>query len=302
MTHTLPSIHVGHGYRYGALTWFPVWTDAAERPRRYRTDVDLLGVSELGDAHVPTLEVENPTDDPIVVFEGSIFEGGFQHRNLTRTSMIPARGSSRVPVVCVEAHRWGGETLRHRVGGRIAPSRVRAASRGLSRTDAGSIVRGRSDQHRVWDEVRTYQTRHNMRSDTESMVDLDDAVARGEGPLPDVQALPGQRGVIVAALGQPMAMELFDHPSTLAEKLTEILQGFRLDVYGLPYVETPSRRAIRFADRVTRLGLEPDIEENAPGVYRSPKNQYVATDAFGFDDEIVHLSALNPRHELVLAA
>ena len=298
----IPDLHVGHGYQYGALTWFPVWTTTPERERRYRTDVDLLGVSELDDAYVPQLEVTNPTDNPIVVFEGSVFEGGFQNRNLTRTSIIPAGASTCVPVVCVEAHRWGGETLRHRVGDRMAPSRVRAASRGIIRTEGGSVVRGRTDQNRVWDEVRSYSSRHNLHSDTESMVDLDDAIARGEGHLPEVQALPGQRGVIVAALGQPMAMELFDHHETLCEKLTEILHGFRLDVFGLPFVETPARRAILFAERITKLGLERDIEEATPGVLRSPKNQYVATDAVALDDDLLHLSTLNTRHELVLAA
>ncbi|MEK9578759.1 MAG: DUF6569 family protein, partial [Aquiluna sp.] len=276
-TISLPDLHVGHGYRYGALTWFPVWTSEPERPRRYRTDVDLLGVSELGNAHVPTLEVSNPTDDPIIVFEGSVFEGGFQHRNLTRTALIPARASSRVPVVCVEQNRWGGESRRHHIGGRVAPSRVRAASRGIIRSEGGSVLRQRSDQTRVWDEVRGYQSRHNMDSATQSMIELDDAVSRREEPMPEVQPLPGQRGVIVAAAGQPMALELFDHPDTLAEKLTEILHGFRLDVTGLTYIETPSRRAIRFAERTRQLGLERNLLDELPGVLRSPKNQYVAT-------------------------
>lgn len=33
----LPMMHVGSGYRYGNLTWFPVWTDEAIAPRRYAT-------------------------------------------------------------------------------------------------------------------------------------------------------------------------------------------------------------------------------------------------------------------------
>ena len=32
-----PQLHVGSGYRYGNLTWFPVWTDAPVAPRKYAT-------------------------------------------------------------------------------------------------------------------------------------------------------------------------------------------------------------------------------------------------------------------------
>ncbi len=305
MNHTptpqMPALHVGSGYRYGALTWFPVWTDQQVTPRRYRTNPEGLVVSELDDADVPHLVVQNESADPIVVFEGSVFEGGWQNRSLVRTTMIPARAEQHVPVVCVEAHRWGGETLRHRVGGRIAPSRVRAASRGVSR-DGATIRRSSSDQQRVWSEVRSYQDRHQMISATQSMAELDDQIAQGEGNLPDVTALPGQRGVIVAALGQPIALELFDHPDTLAEKLTEILRGFRLDVYGAEYVETPSRRARRFVARISQAGLHLHERDQFTELFRAPDNPYVATDAVALDQGLLHLSALNAQHELVLAA
>ena len=296
----LPALHVGSGYRHQSLTWFPVWTDRPIGQRSYQTNADLLEIGELDREQVPTLRVRNRSDDPVVVFEGSVFEGGLQTRTLTRTSLIPAAAETEVPVVCVEASRWGGDTRRHRVGTRVAPSRVRSAARGVTRGTPRSPMNTR--QGAVWNEVDGYQARHNTSSPTRNLVDVDQHVEDNQTrPLP-VRALPGQTGVIVAAMGQPIALELFDHPDTLAERLESILRGLLLDVSGIPYVETPSRRARRFATRVTEAGLREDSRDNRTRVLTSPDSPLVATDAVGLDESLLHLSALNPRHELVLAA
>jgi hypothetical protein len=160
---------------------------------------------------------------------------------------------------------------------------------------------GPSDQRRVWDEVSNYARRHKADVPTQSVAELDDIVADETNELGDVQSLPGQRGVIVAALGQPMVLELFDHPDTLSERLSIILRGFRLDVARLSFVETPSRRARRFAEQVTGNSLTPIDRDRTSQRLRSTKNQFVATETVFADEDLLHLSALNPRHELVLA-
>ena len=296
----LPALHVGSGYRHQSLTWFPVWTDRPAQHRSYQTNVDLLEVGELEQEQVPTLRVRNRSEDAVVVFEGNVFEGGLQTRTLTKTTLIPAAAATDVPVVCVEASRWGGNTRRHQVGTRMAPSRVRSAARGVTRGTPRSPMNSR--QGAVWSEIDGYQARHNMSSPTRNLVDVDQHVeANQTRPMP-VKALPGQTGVIIAAMGQPIALELFDHPDTLAERLESILRGFLLDVTGIPYVETPSRRARRFARRVVETGLRETTREERTRVLSSPDSPLVATDAVGLDEDLLHLSALNPRHELVLAA
>lgn len=299
---TLPALHVGGGYRHGALTWFPVWTDAPVEARGYDTASDALEVAELEQESVPELRVRNRGDRPVVVFEGSVFEGGFQTRTLTRTSFVPAAAETTLPVLCVEASRWGGTSREHRIGNRIAPSRVRSAARGVTRAPQRSPHNSRQGQ--VWDEVSGYAERHQAASATRSLAEIDQQVQqrRAQQPLPAVTALPGQRGVIIAALGQPIVMELFDHPDTLAERLGALLESVRLDVHAVDYVETPSRRARRFANRISQAGLRLTDRDARTSVFQAPANNFVATDAVGLDDELLHLSCLNPRHELVLAA
>ena len=53
-----PQLHVGSGYRFGNLTWFPVWTDAPVTPRKYATAAgQAFKVAEAPRASVPTLLV-----------------------------------------------------------------------------------------------------------------------------------------------------------------------------------------------------------------------------------------------------
>ena len=299
----LPQLHVGAGQRYGNLTWFPVWTDAAVSARGYATSTAKnIKVEELPEATVSRLQVENSSPKPVVLFEGMILEGGWQHRSLTKTVVIPAQVRMHLPVVCVEQGRWDASTNRQRFGPRIAPARVRAAMRGATIKADGNVSQSAPDQGEVWSKVSEYQHRYSNFSRTSSMKELFDGMDSQLKQLPRVQALAGQRGVIIAAKGQPIALELFDHPKTLSERLESILQAYQLDAADLPYEETPGRRARRFAERITHIEISRTEQDEVSERMRSIENPYVATEALFFQGGLLHMSAINARHELTLAA
>lgn len=297
----LPNLHVGSGYRYGNLTWFPVWTDAEINPRGYTTKVSptQVSLSEKPDAQVPVLEISNTGDTPVLLFEGALLEGGWQHRALTRTMLVPANSRTDLPVVCVEAGRWGGVRTQS-VGDMIAPARVRSAIRGLSRNSSGAVSQTRADQQRVWSEVHKFSEYIDQTDETSSLVNIRSSIDRDHrSNLTAPKAVPGQRGVIVALLGQPIAFELFDHPVTLKERLESILLSFLPESLSHAYVETPGRRARRFALRIQAAKVE--ATENT-GMLRNKPDVDVATEAVADDSHLLHVSSLNVRHELVLAA
>lgn len=298
----LPQLHVGAGQRYGNLTWFPVWTDSPVVTRSYLTSTERhIKVEELPQAEVSKLQVENSSAKPVVLFEGMILEGGWQHRSLTKTVVIPAQVRMHLPVVCVEQGRWDASTNRQRFGSRTAPARVKAAMRGATVRN-GTVYQSAPDQGMVWSRVSEYQHRHRNLSRTSSMKDIFDGMDSELKQLPAVQALAGQRGVIIAAKGQPIALELFDHPKTLSERLESILQAYQLDAADLPYEETPGRRARRFAERITHIEISRTEQDEVSERMRSIENPYVATEALFFQGGLLHMSAINARHELTLAA
>ena len=275
------TLHVGSGTTAGPLTLFPVWTDAPLAPQRRYVTTGAV-VAELPDgATVGALRVTNPRHRPLLVCEGTVLEGGWQHRAVAESVIVAAGASATVPVVCVEAGRWGGQGG-HGGGRRRVPSAVRGGLRGLTAVQAERVDR----QSDVWGRVAGYQERHG-RTATGSLVDvqrsLDDRVAQ---VLAGTAPLPAQRGVVVAAGGHPVLLEVFDHPDTLGTHWRSILASVALDVLDVAPVPTPAWRARAFAAAAGRPGPLADVR--------------VLTDP---DDasRVAHLVAVNAHHRLVLA-
>jgi hypothetical protein len=294
----LPEMHVGRAQRHGNIDWFPIWTNQPVTPRKYKTNVSKVQASELANATVAGLSIKNDDDLPLLLLEGTLLEGGWQHRALTRTVFVPAKSETDIPVVCVERSRWGGPTGQS-LGTKQAPARVRSAIRGLRKSASGATVQGFADQGMVWSQVSAYQTILGNQKPTESLVDLqndllEDQTANYEAPVP----LPGQRGVVIAIRGQVLAVELFDHPDTLAERLPIILDGYLADAAMSEYIPTKSQSVRNFVERIERLGVE---ATEVPGRLRNKADKYVASEAVSDAGEILHLATLNAAHEFMLA-
>jgi hypothetical protein len=297
----LPSMHVGRGTRYGNLTWFPIFTNAEVTTRNYVTNFDASQVklAELDQASVGTVQIQNDTASKVILFEGTLLEGGWQHRALTRTVMVNANGVTDLPVVCVEQGRWGGTHVQ-RVGNRQAPAKVRSAMRGMAK-NGSKFDQASPDQGKVWAEVSNYAAARDAQNGTQSYVQMRDQLdaEMAKLSLEPVTPIYGQRGVIVCIDGYPVALELFDHPDTLAERLQGILDGFQVDAMAKPFRETPGQRARDFAMRIEQVGLSQRIDEQH---LRNEPDEIVASEALIEGEHLLHLATLNAKHELVLAA
>ncbi len=243
-------LHVGQGTTVGSLTLFPIWNDRpASGSRRYDTGTETLSVSEAdGGPSVPQLLVTNTGKRPVLVLDGQLFEGGWQHRMATRSSLIGAESRAVLDVACVEQGRWGGEAA-HTTRGRRASTFVRHGF------DVG-------DQSEVWRRVEGYGGGSSTGSLVERMSTRDE---QAELMLKRVRSLAGQAGLLVGIGGQPFALEVFDHPQTLTEQFEAIVRAACLDAYGRPALPTPGRRARRMIERLetTRLDVEPDVGQAA---------------------------------------
>ena len=136
-TKRIPELHVGRGQQVGPLTVFPVWTGAPAIAGLVMGLAAEVSVAEReGSPVVGELIVTNNGREPALLVEGELLEGGWQHRALTQTVLVEANSTSTLPVVCVEAGRWGGASIQ-RLGNKSAPVGVRRAIRGLSKNDQG---------------------------------------------------------------------------------------------------------------------------------------------------------------------
>lgn len=280
-------LHVGRGTTRGVMTVFPVWVSGTEG-RRCLTDASRLEVSEREEGPaVSDLLVANHGDQPVLVLEGQLFEGGWQHRMATRSVLVGAGQRVPVQVACVEQGRWGGDRRQSSRGRRATPY-VRDAVRAGGRNDE---VRGE-----VWRRVE-----HEIAGTvnlTRSLVQRMDLRPRTEETF---EALPGQAGVLIGVGGQPLLLEVFDSVETLREQLPALVESVSLDAESAPQVATPSRRALRFVRELEQLWLRSADEAGLAQELRGA-SAVVDASVVRWDEHDLHLRATHVAHPLLAGA
>ncbi|MEV6872237.1 DUF6569 family protein [Amycolatopsis sp. NPDC051128] len=280
----LVDMHVGRPVTRGALSLFPIWSGTAVTSPGYAVHAAEVSVAERPDTpSVAELEVTNSGSKPALVLEGELLEGGWQHRVTTQSALVAAKAQVVLPVQCVEQGRWAGGGG-HARRGRHAPVVVRAAQ----------------GQGAVWERVSRYEDRHGG-TDTHSLLAATDRVEQTAAALVEGLApLPFQTGVLIGIAGQPVSLEVFDSPRTLAQVWGGLLHAAAVDAVSAAAVATPGRRARRFVARVAAVSVTP---EPGPGLGASgrARSSYVVMSVLVWRGRAVHTVAINPGHDLVAA-
>ena len=262
MEHTL---HVGHGSTFGAVTLFPVWTDAPGLNGFDWSGTALRVAEREGAPVVSELVVQNTGARPVVLLEGDLLTGGWQDR-MVGASTILGRGDGRVvEVVCVEHGRWGGEQA-HGAQGRRGAASVRygldrarhpeqsSDGRGGENRGEQRDEQGEPAQHQVWQRIGRFESELGG---TKSSSVLDHL---SRAPKVDVRRLPGQRGVVVGIGGVVAWGELFGSTAGLASRWNGLLNAAMLDAQLASAVKTPASAARHF---VSGWAAMPEMDTEA---------------------------------------
>jgi hypothetical protein len=193
---------------------------------------NAVEVHELADGSVGTVEAVTK-QQAVVLFAGDTITGGKQNRIINITMWLAANTTTRIPVSCLEAHRWDSGSrfssgrkvdyeLRARVNRSVGDqARAEAAMPGPSRQRSF-----RSDQGAVWSEISAKEQRAGSASPTAALHDLyaresDDLAAFSRAfPCP-----PGANGLAVGIGGKLVAVEVFDAHETLAAEWGRLVEG-----------------------------------------------------------------------------
>jgi hypothetical protein len=257
-------------------------------------------IKELGEgASVRDLVVVNPTPVPVLLFEGEEVLGAQQNRTFDVSVLVPAGATVRVPVSCVEAHRWDGS--RHDESFAPAPQAAYPTLRRLKNAAAlRQVVAGaeaRADQGAVWQEVDSRLDALAASAPTRAMHDGYEA-RRGElRELTDgCSVRPGQTGMLVAIGGELRVLDQVSRPDVLAGLFEPLVQGYALDALGVANTAPPSTDDARaFVERVIH---QPILERDGIGLGRDVR---VAADVTGAGlvcgDELIQLSVFAGDHD-----
>ena len=284
----LPSLHVGHGIACGSVTVFPIWTDGESVGHLDWTGKGLQ-IDEVEGGSVPELRVTNTTDQPQLILEGDILEGGRQDRMAGETVLVMPGESIVIPVNCVEAGRWNSGRG-HRSTGLKSAYSVREARRRNIRTGSGD------GQREVWNrisrieeglgeysETSNFKERARLRQEKtfelkrvagedsiqfERMMSEESEEIRTSPAL--LSPLDGQRGVLIGIGGEIVAAEVFATAEAFAERWEGIAIAAGIDGQFAENKPTTSHAARAFARKLEKAQLKVspkgDIRWNAPGL------------------------------------
>lgn len=278
-------LHIGRGTSRDRMTVFPIWS-AQAGTSRHTLDADRLDVRELEHGpSVDTLDVGNTGDKAVLVLEGQLFEGGWQHRMAKQSVVVGARQRIPVAVACVEQGRWGGSGRQHSRGRRVTPY-------------IADAVRGGHDvQGEVWRRVAEH-TAHTDNATGSFVRHLDEA---GGLPRGVFRTLTGQVGVLIGIGGQPYVAEVFDSPRALRGQFDAILEAAWLDARHAPAEATPGRRARRFIERSERVHVGSASPAGA-GEGFAGRSQHVDLSLVRWQGRVVHQRMSYLAHPMLVGA
>ena len=256
---------VGRPITRVGVSLFPVYLPGAH-PIDIAPSSDALEISELDDAHVPTLTVTNRDLRPVLLVEGETVVGGQQNRTLNVSVLVPAGATIAVPVSCVEAGRWDGRAEFAR-GRTYATRRVRRTKQATVASNLRLRAEKATDQGAVWSTIDSELDRLDARNPSaafhaaESVIDdRGHALGRAADELVALGPLPGQCGVVVAHGGRIVAAEILASPELLAATWEPLIRATLLDApveregptVGEPCAAVPRSPGHRPADRGRR--------------------------------------------------
>jgi len=216
-----PGFRLGAPQTAGRLTLLPVFCDGPGLEYVTLAEAQKDGTVEVTEVDaagtVSTLQVKSSSKVPVLVIDGEVLVGLKQNRVLNTTILVPAETTLEIPVSCVEAGRWRHATSKaSRTDYALSP-KLRAMKRRSVTTSARAFGTFVADQGAVWRGVASHLGELGVDSDTLAYSDIEKQRRQEiEDGLRQLQPGTGQSGVLAFVDGEPVALDLFDRPSTLA--------------------------------------------------------------------------------------
>jgi hypothetical protein len=299
----LESVSFGPEITFENVTMLPLLSKHVQALNPYLVLDDALAggfaeITEVSDGgSVPELRFLNRSPESVLVIDGEELVGAKQNRVANLTILVEGKSELHIPVSCVEAGRW---RARSRVFA-AAPRAQYATGRAKRVRQVTESLRDRgnraSDQADVWADIAMKSARLNASSPTSAM----EAIFTGHASSIDrfvdaLRPVDGQVGAMFAVNGAIVALDLFEHESTLRKVLPKLVRSVAVDAIDRvcePRDDSyPSARALgeQFLavtaaapqHSAKALGLGDDVRLTAP---------HVAGAALVVDGHVVHLGA-----------
>ncbi len=247
------------------ISLFPIYLPGNYLPEIATGPNSGLVIEEQAASTVPSLQVTNPTNLPILIPEGEQLVGGLQDRVANTSILVAPASRLDIPVSCLEQGRWGDRRDFGR-GRAFTPRRTRRAKNASVSDSVRRNRSRRSDQAAVWNTIDRELTHLGVSSDTRAVRDAEQSLRHDQQRRQTVRRmaqrgpLPNQCGVVVSHGWRVVAIELFGNHDLLVPHWEGIVRSHlmeRLTATGEPSKTEARDRIRRFAQAaaVTNPGV-----------------------------------------------
>lgn len=230
----IATIEMGEPLTSGQLTIFPLLARHPVEPDYLTLDEALRsGVARVGEIEagsVPELSFRNEGDRPVLLLDSEELVGAKQNRVLNLSILAPAHAETKIPVSCVEAHRWGYRSRHFASSDRSFYASGRAAKLSQVSESLASANSRRSDQHAIWESIAATSERLGVRSETAAMADMfEQRRATIDDHLSRLSPQDRQVGAVYAIDGKVFGLDLFDAPASYAKLAPKLTRSYALE-------------------------------------------------------------------------
>jgi len=231
---------------------------------------EVLEVSEVSEGgSVPELKATNKGQKPALMIDGEELKGAKQNRVLNTTIIVAPGTTVVIPVSCVEAHRWHGDTLSmgksdHVMAHFLRTKKMEQVNRNLEQNRSF-----RANQQEIWADIDIMAYRLHVESPTSAMSDIYEARAKDlEDYLKGFSLVEGQKGLLVFISGQPLGLEFISREKAFSRLYQKLLKSHVLEAVSLKYEKPMKRRMKKSATKENKQKNDADKRkhEAIPGM------------------------------------
>lgn len=269
---------------------------SGDAPLEYLTlddalEAKVLTVTEVNEGgSVPTLLVNNESDQMVFLMAGEQLIGAKQNRVLNASIMVKPRSKLVVPVSCVERGRWGYRSRPFSSSGSASHGTLRRMMSRQAHQGYRAHRTPSSQQGQVWCQISEKLGQLGSVSPSDALEQVyEDHRERLETVTREVRVPDDCNGVVFAVGGRVAGVDLFDNPKTLSKLLPKLVRAYAIDAIAVKDAKNIDRDAVT-------AWLETAPSANAE-TYDSPglgsdvrlESKQVAGAALVVDDRPVHV-------------
>lgn len=185
-------------------------------------------VSQSGS--VPELLAVNSCNNKVLIIEGQELKGAKQNRTLNTHILLPEKSKTVIPVSCTEQGRWRYEKNNFDMTDKLVSHKMRRAINTSVKQGLYNRNSFKSNQHEVWEEIKSYMASFNKKNNTSSyhtlFEELKNEMRDYDGKFPIME---NQMGIVVFIDGKLEGVEVITDANIYKQNHDKIIKSYIID-------------------------------------------------------------------------